>query len=257
MTTVAVVEVINRDVLFPLFKEHKYDTVVMNSVLEGHSGVAYADSKDYPSVARLDVGPFTVLGGSSSTPHIADILHYRKISYVTPENTEWRRLLRDEFSCSEAVSFTEFLTHSLDGNKLIQLVRGIPPGFRLVRIDDKLVDRLISDLGTTYFFDGFQSRDDYLRRGIGYCVLCNDRVVSAAASMAACNGAIDVEINTAPGFQRRGLGTSVGARLVLYCLRNGIEPKWLAATSESAKLARRLGYEKGESYETLAIGSGT
>lgn len=253
----AVVEVINRDALFPLFKEHKYDTVIMNSVLEGHSGVAYADSRDHPSVARLDVGPFTVLGGSSNTSYTADILRYKKISYVTPENSEWRRLLREEFSCNEAIPFTEFLAHSLDESQLMQLVQEIPLGFRLVRIDDKLVDRLISDLGTTYFFDGFRSIDDYLRRGIGYCVLYNDRVVSAAASMAACNGAIDVEINTAPGFQRRGLGTSVGARLVLYCLRNGIEPKWLAATSESAKLARRLGYEKGESYETLAIGSGT
>jgi len=54
-------------------------------------------------------------------------------------------------------------------------------------------------------------------------------------------------------YRRKGLGTAVGAKLVLHCLQGGIEPKWLAANAASEKLALKLGYESGETYETFEV----
>ena len=45
----------------------------------------------------------------------------------------------------------------------------------------------------------------------------------------------------------------VGAKLVLHCIQNNIEPKWLAANEDSENLALRLGFTKGEYYETFQI----
>jgi hypothetical protein len=60
-----------RNVLVPLFRENRYDTVLINSVLEGYFGVSYADSKSTPSVARLDSGAFAMLGGNPQASPLA------------------------------------------------------------------------------------------------------------------------------------------------------------------------------------------
>lgn len=115
---------------------------------------------------------------------------------------------------------------------------------------------MASDLGNEFFFESFESIEDFLVRGVGFCLVHGERVVSAATSVAACRDAIDIEIETAPDYRMKGLATTVGARLVLYCVARGIDPKWLAANAPSEGLALKLGYEKGTSYETLEIGPG-
>ena len=250
----SVIGVNNRDVLVPLFKENRYDTVLMNCVLEGYFGVAYANSVTSPSVARLDSGAFTILGGDPNTPAVTALFRHNPIYYVTPENSEWRRVLRAEFvDRLSTLLFTEFSAQSLDVNHLALLIQNLPVDFVLIKIDELRAEQLPSELNNEYFFENFKSIEDFLKRGIGYCVLHKNRIVSAATSMAMCKGAIDIEIETAAEFQRRGLGTSVGAQLVLDCLKNDIEPKWLAANIESEKLAQKLGYVKSDTYETFEI----
>ncbi|MBC8492263.1 MAG: GNAT family N-acetyltransferase [Chloroflexi bacterium] len=248
--------VTERSVLAPLFERNKYDRVLIDSVLEGHFGVSYADSGVKPSVARLDSGAFTMLGGNPNSATLRALLQHSPIHYVTPESDEWRRVLRDEFGDRiPALSFTEFSSRSLDENHLAKLTQDLPTGFELKRVDAQLAERLPSDTGNEYFFENFHSVEDFLSRGIGYCVVYKNRIVSAATSMAMCTTAIDIEIETSPDFRRRGLGTVVGARLVLHCLENGMEPKWLAANPISERLALKLGYSKSGTYETFEIRS--
>jgi GNAT superfamily N-acetyltransferase len=244
-----------RNVLVPLFRENRYDTVLINSVLEGYFGVSYADSKSTPSVARLDSGAFAMLGGNPQASAVTALLRHAPIYYVTPENDGWRRVLKDEFGDRiSSLSFTEFSPCSLDAGRLSGLTQRLLAGFELRRMDRRLARRLLSEMGNEYFFENFESIEDFLNRGMGYCIVHEDRIVSAATSMAMCRGAIDIEIETVPEFRRRGLGTVVGAALVLQCLQRGIEPKWLAANSVSERLALKLGYEKmGETYETYGI----
>jgi predicted GNAT family acetyltransferase len=71
--------------------------------------------------------------------------------------------------------------------------------------------------------------------------------------MASSRRAIDIEIETVPGYRKQGLATVVGAQLVAHCLEREIEPRWLAANAASERLAFRLGYVPGDSYDTLAI----
>ena len=254
MSSIVEIAVTERHVLAPLFGENRYDTVLINSVLEGYFGISYADSPSIPLVARLDSGAFTMLGGNPKVAVVRALLHHAPIYYVTPENDEWRRVLREEFGDRiSSLSFTAFSSRSLDESRLVELVRGLPTGFELKRIDRQQAERLSSDMENEYFLENFESVGDFLNRGMGYCVVHKGRLVSAATSMAMCRGAIDIEIETVSEYQRRGLGTAVGARLVLHCLQRGIDPKWLAANATSERLALKLGYEKGETYETFEI----
>ncbi|MCK4415409.1 MAG: GNAT family N-acetyltransferase [Candidatus Eisenbacteria sp.] len=255
MSSTVEIAVHARHVLAPLFEQNKYDTVLIRGVLEGHFGVSYADSEFNPSVARLDSGAFTMLGGNPGATAVVALLRRAPISYVTPENAGWRRALKHEFGDRiSAIGFTEFLSRSLDENRLTELSQTLPAGSELKRLDRRLAEQLPSDLANDCFLESFESIEDFLNRGIGYCVVQGGRIASAATSVAMCSGAIDIEIETASSFRRRGFGTVVGARLVLHCVQRDIEPKWLAANQASEKLALKLGYERGVSYETFEIG---
>jgi hypothetical protein len=244
----------DRHALAPLFEGCQYDRVLIDSVLEGHCGNAYADSASKPTIARLDSGAFTMLAGNPMAAGVKDLLRLAPIEYVTPQNDDWRRLLQDEYGTRTSVlPFTDFSPASLDAGHLVRLVWTLPAGFELERIDRPLAERLSSDTGNECFFESFRSVDDFLERGMGYGILHQDRIVSAATSMARSRKAIDIEIETVADFRKRGLGTVVGARLVLSCLEQGIEPRWLAANAVSEKLALKLGYVRGEVYETFAI----
>ena len=254
MPSVVEIPADERSILARLFRGNRYDVVLRNSVLEGYFGVSYADSRTAPTVARLDSGAFTVLGGNPGATAVTALLRHAPICYVTPANDEWRQVLENEFGERVVfLRFTEFSPRSLDQNRLAELTRSLAAGFELRVVDKELVERLPTDMNNEYFFENFASVEDILNRGIGYCVLHQDRIVSAATSMARCRDAIDIEIETAPEYRRRGLATVVGAKLVSLCLQHGIDPKWLAANQSSENLALKLGYERAETYETLEI----
>jgi len=244
----------NRHSLTPLFAPCRYDRVLIDSVLEGHFGSAHADSAGAPAVARLDSGAFTILAGDPAAPAARDLLRLAPISYVTPQTDGWRRLLQDEFGpCISTLTFTDFSAVSLDPAHLASLVQTLPAGFELRRIDRAYLQHLPMEMGNEYFFENFWSADDFLARAMGYCVRHAGRSVCAATAMARSIGAVDIEIETAPEFQQRGLGTVAGGRLLLHCLEEGIEPRWLAANAASEALALKLGYTRGETYETFEI----
>ena len=254
MTTPVEIEAARRNILIPLFQSCQYDRVLIDSVLEGRFGKAYADSAHQPAVARLDSGAFTLLGGDPRATGARDLLRLAPIAYVTPQTEDWRRVLQEEFGAGVTVlPFTDFSPAALDPTHLARLIKTVPPSFELGRIDRSLAEQLPSDLGNAYFFENFYSVEDFLGRGIGYGLVYQNKIVSAATSMAQSRKAIDIEIETVPGFRRQGLATVVGAKLIVHCLEQEIEPRWLAANAASEKLAVKLGYVRRESYETLAI----
>lgn len=243
-----------REILKPLFKENRYDVVVMESILQGDLGVAYSDNITNPIVSRLDSGAYTILGGNPKSKRAIDLIRYAPINVVTPENKIWEQLLYDEFKGKiNYQPFCKLLPSSLNKENLQQLCMNIDSNYKILRIDKKLANQLLVDINNNYFFEHFSSIDDFLVRGIGFCVKYNDTIVSAITSMAATEKMINVEIETHYEFRNKSLGTAVSARLLLYCLENKIEAQWLAANKISQKLALKLGYSKSEIYKTFII----
>jgi GNAT superfamily N-acetyltransferase len=240
--------------LIHLFAHYRYDRVLIDSVLEGHFGTASTDSARHPRVARLDSGAFTMFGGDPQAHGTTDLLHWAPIAYVTPQDEQWRDFLRGAFGARlSALRFTEFSAETLDRAHLASLCATIPAGFALRKVDRQLASRLGEEMENEYFLENFHSIEDFIARGMGYYIVHQDRIVSAATSMARSSKAIDIEVATLPAFQRHGLGTIVGAALVADCLEQGITPRWLAANAPSEQLARKLGYLRGETYETYAV----
>lgn len=247
-------ELANRKIGAHLFAEHQYDTVLIHSVLDGHTGRMLADSDTRPRIARLDTGAFTMLGGDPELEEVTALLRYEPIDIITPENERWRKVLMDEFGDRiHVLPFIEYCSNTVTVEELAQIIDKLPKEYELKRLNEELCKKLPDDIPNEYFFENFSSIHDFLQRGVGFCVLRDGRIVSAATSMAVSRSSIDIEIETDENLRRKGLGSIVGARLVQYCIENNITPKWLAANEDSAKLASRLGFSRGKSYETFQI----
>ena len=125
---------------------------------------------------------------------------------------------------------------------------GEPPAdLRLARIDHALEPHC---LWTPWMFtDGHTA----VERGIGYCLLDGDEVVSEAYAGPETNGELEMAVITRDGYRRRGLGTVVAARTVLNCERNGFHTWWNTSLDNvgSASIARSLGYRSERHYQTL------
>jgi GNAT superfamily N-acetyltransferase len=254
MTNVTLIDKSDRKELYPLFINHMRDTVIMNCVLEGYHGTAYADSTTDPKTARLDSGTFTVLGGDPDSQLVDELLDVKSIYYTTPENSAWEnRIIMHYGKRTKFLEFTEFISDTIDQRKVSEMSEKLIKGFNITRLNTELAKSIASHMQSDYFLENFASVQDFMERGIGYCAICNGRIVSAATSMARCQRAIDIEIATLPEFRGRGLSTVVGAKLILECLARNIEPKWIAANELSANLALKFGYTKGDTYKTIAI----
>jgi GNAT superfamily N-acetyltransferase len=254
MDHIATFQPSEREALRALFADNKRDRVMIECVLEDRLGQAAADSPEAPSVARLDHGVFTILGGDPHHPMAVDLLRCKPILFVSPESEEWGRLLESEYG-EKAIplSFTAFDSRSLDANHL-EALSGVPPsGYEVRKMDLPLAAQLLEDFDTDEFIDSFESVEDFATRGVGYLALHQGVIVSAATSFAASSKGIDIDIQTQPEHRRKGLATQVGARLLLDCLERQVEPHWLAANRASEGLALKLGYTKRDSYLTFMM----
>jgi len=253
MSTV-VVPVEARRALVPLFAAHRRDRAIIDCVLEGHVGQAFADDLAAPTVARLDCGPFAALGGDPASPAARDLVRHAPIDWVTPETGAWRGFLETEFAGRiRRIRFVELSSASLDAGQLEALSRALPKGYDLARLNAELAEALIRDLGKQWLLDSYASMDDFLARGIGYVVLFEGCVVASAASAVSSSRAIDIDIEVTPAHRRKGLGAAVGAALVLESQRRDFEPLWLASNGVSVHLAQKLGYTACGEYETFEV----
>jgi GNAT superfamily N-acetyltransferase len=243
-----------RSSLVRLFAAHRRDRALIDCVLEGHVGQAFADKLALPSAARLDCGPFAALGGDPASPSARDLVRHAPIDWITPETDAWRAFLEAEFAGRiRRIRFAELSAAGLDAGQLEARSRALPKGYELARLNAELAEALIRDLGKQWLLDSYASMDDFLNRGIGYVVLHEGQVVASAASAVSSSRAIDIDIEVLPAHRRKGLGAAVGAALALECLRHDIEPLWLASNDISVRLARKLGYIAGGTYETFEI----
>jgi len=245
----------NRNILMDLFETCPFDRVLIDSVLEGNFGRAYAlFQNNQIQAARLDSGAFTIFAGNTNAEGIDELLRIKPIFIVTPQNQAWDLKLSLYFEKRAIkIPFTRFDSSQLDPEHLQSIVDGLCDSYQLKALDNDRAKKALSDLENEYLFENFHSISDFLDRGIGFCILDGEKVIGAATSMAISKKAIDIEIQTHKDYRRQGLASVVGSQLLLTSLDKGLDPIWLAANLESEKLATKLGYKKIDTYESICI----
>jgi predicted GNAT family acetyltransferase len=106
---------------------------------------------------------------------------------------------------------------------------------------------LAEDEWGQYHFLNYHSAEQFVQKGVGFGVIAGSRIAAACTSALVCSTGIEMNIITLPAFRKKGLATLVAAKLIVYCLENGLVPHWDAANEVSKQLAGKLGYrEEGE-----------
>ena len=241
--------------LIDMFR-HMDDTMIL-SCLQGYMGDAWVDNIKNPKVAQVIVGVFVFYAGDCSLKEAEELLYnlpeYALIIVNTPE---WKRKIETIYN-NRAEKFKRYSFKKnpkyLDVNHIKSFLQRVPDGYELKRVNSYLAHSFSFQELSKDFTSQFQSIDDYLKKGIGYCILKDDKVICCASSYSVYDDGIEIEIDTHPLYRRKGLATIAASALILDCLNRGKYPSWDAANMESVKLAQKLGYVLEGAYDTYCV----
>lgn len=243
-----------RSVLIPLFANYRPQRIFINSVLEGHSGIALADSKTDPRVAQLTHPGWAILGGDAAHPVAQKLVQQLSEMWIIPISEAWRELIFQvhghHLKHMQGITFSP---ESLNLKHLRNLQKRIPSNCQIQRVDISLASQLRNEGLSS--FPGFSSLADFAERGIGFCATIEGHIISHAVSLMQCREGIHIGIETHPDFRNKGFATVVAAKLLVHCLGQGIYPHWSASSENAASLhlAEKLGYVRDGVYETLGL----
>ena len=240
--------------LIPLFTNYLPQRIFIHSVLEGHSGIALADSKTDPRVAQLTHPGWAILGGDATHPMAQKLVQQLSEMWVIPTSAAWSALiLHVQGYHIKQIPGIAFSPESLNLRHLRNLQKRIPRDCHIERVDISLANRLRNEGLSS--FPGFSSLADFAERGIGFCATIEGRIISHAVSLMQCREGIHIGIETHPDFRNMGFATVVAAKLLEDCIARGIYPHWSASSENAASLhlAEKLGYVRDDVYETLGV----
>lgn len=244
-----------RKKLISMFEE--IDSTIILSYLQGHMGKAWVDNLENPTVAQITVGIFVFFAGDSNSKEAEELLfNLPDFTLAIVGSDEWKNRIETIHVGSiekfQRYRFKKKPEH-LDRKHIENLLSTLPEGYEIKRIDKEIAkDPSLHELSED-FISQFDSIDDFINRGVGYAILNEGQVVSAATSFSIYDDGIEIEVASHPNHIRKGLATIIASTLILDCLDRGKYPSWDAANEESVKLAQKLGYNFQESYDTYFI----
>lgn len=218
-------------------------------------GFILADSPVNPEVALSFMGGCMIYGGDAGSSEARELIRSMKYQpVVLAYPPAWADLLKNEFADEVKIIPRYHLPFSsLDKQILYSL--DLSPGneFELVKIDEPLAEKLKDELGEEYHLHHYSSLSDFASRGCGFCITRGNEICAAAAAFLRSGDRIQIQVNTKNNYRRQGMATKVSARLLRYCLENGINADWDAANINSRDLARKLGYADCRTYDVISI----
>lgn len=241
------------------FREEKTD-VPLWSCIEGKMGRAWVDNKEKPTAAIVVVGDFCYLLGcilSDKTEFDIDqLLEKCRRKVIVADDSSWISFIESHYP-NHLKRFSRYsIKKELDvfqKNILNDYIDAVNSEFQICRIDESLYFKVLEDNFMADCCSNYTSLEEFLEHGIGYAIVKNGEVISAASSYSYCEDSIEITIGTKEEYRRRGLAQAVASRLILECVEKNIYPRWDAANKESVALAEKLGYRLDKEYEVYSI----
>ncbi|WP_160667296.1 GNAT family N-acetyltransferase [Colidextribacter sp. OB.20] len=205
--------------------------------------------------ALASIGDFCFLAGEP----VRALVEQADAPILVPGSEGWARLIEDTLR-EGASPFTRYATRrppeGFSRRRLLSFTEALPQGFCLHPIGREFYFTLMEEEWARDLCGCFDGEEDFLERGLGFVVTQGGGLpLAGAASYAAYDGAIEIEIDTRPDFRRLGLASACGARLILECLARGIYPGWDAHDRRSLALAEKLGYQLDRPYTAYWVES--
>lgn len=226
---------------------------IIRPVVYGDMGMVCVDRLDEPAVCSLSLSDFVMYAGDPERPAARYFVETtERPCFVLPSTSAWDELVRESAAARSRPRYA-FSSDGLDPKRLHELVEAVPEGFEIRRFDAAAAELAAAERWSFSFVENFAGPESFLERGIGFGVFYGGKLVSGATSFAVYDTTVEIEVDTHPGYRRRGLAAAASARLILHCLECGLVPHWDAANEASRALAERLGFTLGRRYEVVQI----
>ena len=224
---------------------------------DNHLGRLEVDNFENPEYARFFFGDLMFFAGKANKKRAEEILAtFPPLVAIVVEDKEWYQLIENFFLSKEGIKFGQqnrikFSSDSLSIEHLFSLMKPLPDGFYLKKITKKILENLPPTL-REHIPPCFGSNKNFLKKGMGFCILDDDKTISMASSyIPIYNNQLEVQIVTLddPQYRRKGFATAACVALLKYCLENNLTPEWDAQNEESQGLAKKLGYTEKEKWK--------
>ena len=241
------------DTIIPLFK-NETETMIF-SCLQGYMGTAWSDIEIPHKAAKIVVADITFFSGDAASPQAKKLVAHESEAAVpfhilVPCSNDWEPLIEAEYPGIRKYSRYAIKKEPdvFDRQLLERFVSELPLGFRIVPIGKTLYENSKKECWSKDFCSQFDTYEDFDRRGIGFMVIHKGRPVAGASSYTVYDKGIEIEIDTAEPYRRKGLALACASALILACLDKGLYPSWDAANLASVHLSEKLGYHFDREY---------
>ncbi|MFX0207245.1 MAG: GNAT family N-acetyltransferase [Candidatus Hodarchaeota archaeon] len=239
------------------FSDHKYFTILLEFIPFSDLGKGYTDNLDAPEVILFTIGEGggeSYLSGDSRSMYAKELLDFipeRNTIFITDKS--WVLPFREKWENLTFGFGVDYSSVALNLDNIRSLLKNIPYGFSLERLDKENVNKIEENLPIHYSNIQIISKDidEYITKRIGFCLKDNDKVVSIASSAFPFQKKLEILVETCEGYKKKGLATIVCAKLIEYCLQNNIDPHWNTNIYNpySMKLAKKLGFTDLKYYK--------
>lgn len=242
-------------IVIPLLRVADHKAVYAYSVIEHiQSGKIFVNHKTQPTSCLIanNGGKYFLAGDPYDEAFNDDIVLF----LTDPQNhvlyfdlycstSDWLPLLHDKMT-----SLTVTLYHSsfrFNASKFAlaaNTMQELPEGMELRPMDAGLFEQFRTE--NPHYHTLWPSTPDFMKFGLGYCILADQRIVSACTSFAVGDGKTEIDIMTQEQFQRKGLATMVCCAFIKHCLTVQLIPNWGCDSGNQAslQLALKLGFEQ-------------
>lgn len=234
--------------LIDIANTHDCGSVYPLSVAEGiQEGDIFTNSvKDYEKVLFWVHSGFAYCSGTIDEYFLKDI--YELMLDRNKSNTKRFLLMtRDKYiqkyfeSKDDVVEEKRYLFQYSGAKGYIE--SSLPDGYELKEIDKRLLKQISGKIVPSLFW---KDVNDFLIKGKGYCITCNNDIASWAFSAAVSTKEIDIGIETKPEYKQQGFGMIVANKMIQYTIEQAKAPVWACHYKNvaSEKMAEKLGFIK-------------
>lgn len=241
--------------LLPLF-QNMGDTIIL-ACLRGNMGTAWGNDPVNPTAGQVRVGSCIFFAGDFNSEAVYELIHnLPQTAAVVTDNNGWNKCIETTYEGIvkkfSRYAFRKTPEH-FDYNLLKSFISAVPKGYELKKVDAAIAHEPSFTELSEGFTEQFKSIDDFVDKGVGYCIMHNGQVVCGATSYTVYDDGIEIQIFTHPDHRRKGLASAAASALILDCLDRGKYPSWDAANLNSVALAQKLGYILKGPYDAYFI----
>lgn len=225
------------------------------SILDNHiKGTVFADSANYKSMLiKTHSGLYYATGQPSELLLNSIVEIYKQsvnqekrftlFSNDTILNQEIEKRLNNKVKKIIRYAF------SFDFTYYKNIQRTIVSEYDVTSINGQLIKQCL-EFDEDYYNEYWDSTENFLQNGIGFCVMDKEKIISEAVSIFKSQKYAEVDIITDSNYRGKGLASIIGERFIEYCISHNIEPRWDCDIDNiaSINLGSKLGFTDPEEY---------